>query len=60
MEEKQELPDNVIKFTPKREYVWEHNCASNGQKFFLHRDGSVECADCHSFVKSLCWGKTDA
>jgi len=45
----------VIEFTPKREYVWEHR-ACGGQMFYLHRDGSVQCAECKEFVRTLCWG----
>ena len=48
----------VIEFTPKREYVWEHR-ACKGQKFFLHRDGTVQCAECKEIVDSLCWGHRD-
>lgn len=49
---------DVIEFTPKREYVWEHRCVAQGQTFFLHRDGSVQCQGCNEFVPGLVWGKT--
>lgn len=49
---------NVIEFTPKREYVWEHR-SCQGQKFFLHRDGSVQCVECKEYIDTLCWGKKD-
>lgn len=48
---------NVVEFTPKREYVWEHRCAGFSQTFFLHRDGSVQCQGCKEFVDEICWGK---
>lgn len=51
------MTDNVIEFTPKREYVWEHRCGAQSQRFFLHRDGSVQCDGCKEFVPDLVWGK---
>lgn len=49
----------VIEFKPKRELVWQHACSENGQKFYLHKDGSVQCAECNEFVSVLCWGERD-
>lgn len=56
-----EVPDNVVNFTPKREYVWTHtvNCPGSSQTFWLHRDGSIQCAECKQYVDSLCWGHKD-
>jgi len=50
---------NILEFTPKREYVWEHRCAGRGQTFFLHRDGSMQCTSCREIVDDLVWGKKD-
>jgi len=51
---------NVVQFTPKKEYVWMHTEAGcDGQKFYLHRDGSVQCSACNRYVRALCWGKRD-
>jgi hypothetical protein len=54
---REDAKGNVVNFTPKREYVWTHDprcCGS--QTFWLHRDGSIQCAECLTRIDSLTWG----
>jgi hypothetical protein len=45
----------VLEFTPRVEYVFEHTCGS--QQFYLHRDGSVQCAGCKRYAGNKVWGE---
>lgn len=45
----------VLPFLPKVEYVFTHTCDS--QKFFLHKDGAVQCCGCSQYVPHKVWGE---
>lgn len=41
--------------------VWQCKCGEEqNQKFFLYRDGRIQCAGCDGFHDDICWGTRSA
>jgi hypothetical protein len=38
-------------------YTHTQNCATEGQKFFLRVDGSIECSECKQILTTIVWAE---